>query len=367
MTFLIPKIVATAAMFAFPESGIAATHRFDESPFLRPRPFEIQGQSVFNPDIALVFDFQGRLADSAKPPQRRGIMREIEIGIVADVDPFLRTEFYLAFEQEFDKAPGDPDETEVDVEAAFGVYSGVADGLDIKIGKFAGAIGRTNRNHRDQLEFMEYPLVVSEVLGGEGLRAPGVSFNYLMPGDRFNELSLEIVDAPAGPLFGDGDLARPLFIGHYRTFFDFSDDVSSQLGFSYGNGPSVGSGDSTIYGVDYVMKWRPSGVGRAMTFESEAFWYEPGAPGSGTGFGMFAALTYEISPRIFVTGKYDYVELPDFSDTLRAYSAGVTLRLTDFEHLRAEFQRIESSSGPGRTQLVFQAVWIIGPHKAHKY
>ena len=97
-------------------------------------------------------------------------MREIEIGFVADVDPFLRTEFYLAFEQELDKAPGDPDETEIDVEAAFAVYSGVANGLDIKIGKFAGAMGRTNRNHRDQLEFMEYPLVVSEVLGGEGRR-----------------------------------------------------------------------------------------------------------------------------------------------------------------------------------------------------
>ena len=318
-----------------------------------------QTQNAFNPDMSLVFNFGARLSDSMVPPVRRAAMREIEWGISADVDPYMRAEAYIAF-----ASPLDEDEGEVEVEEAFGSYTGLAQGTDVRVGKLAGALGRINRNHVDQLDFFDYPLLVTSVLGEEGLRAPGVSWAYLFPGDRFHEVTIEALVPEDGPLFTGSDTAKPLWIGHYRTFFDFTQDLSGQLGFSYGTGPMDG-GTSNVYGADFVAKLRPGGTGRSVIFEAEAMWYE--AAGASQRNGHFASLAYELTKRLWAAARYDYVQLPDGSDTLRAVSGGLTLKMTEFQLARLEWQSIDSNAGAGRNQLLFQVQFLIGPHRAHKY
>ena len=55
------------------------------------------------------------------------------------------------------------------------------------------------------------------------------------------------------------------------------------------------------------------------------------------------------------------------SDIRKGPSLGVTLKVTEFHHWRAEFQRVESNFGPARNRLNLQFQWIIGAHPAHKY
>ncbi len=329
------------------------------------RPFElaprVQGQNAFNPDMSLVFNFGARLSDSMSPPNRRAAMREIEWGIAADVDPYLRAEAYIAFAN-----PLDEDEGEVEVEEAFGSYTGLAAGHDFRIGKLAGALGRVNRNHVDQLDFFDYPFIVTEVFGEEGLRAPGVSWAYLFPGDRFSEITVEALVPEDGPLFVGSDTGKPVWIGHYRTFFDFSRDWSGQLGFTYGTGPMDG-GTTSIYGADFVAKLRPEGTANQMVFESEAYWYEAGAAGSDLQHGHFASLAYQLTQRLWLGARYDKVQLVDGSDTLRAYTTGLTMKLSEFQLVRLELQRQDWRFGSDRTQLMFQVQFLIGPHRAHKY
>lgn len=320
-----------------------------------------QSQNAFNPDMSLVFNFGARLSDSQSPPQRRASLREIEMGLAGDVDPFLRTEAYIAFAK-----PLDEDEGEVEVEEAFGAYSGVGKNIDLRLGKIAGAVGRVNRNHLDQLDFFEYPLIVTEVFGEEGLRAPGVSASYLLPSEQFNEFTLEALVPEEGPLFGGGDAASPVWVGHYRTFRDFTEDFSAQFGATYARGPQSG-GDSTVFGLDAVAKLRPQGTGRNLVLESEAYWYKSGAPGSESRFGWFATGAYQLGNGLWASGKVESVELPDGSDTLRSCSLGLTLRKTEFQLLRLEYQQTLSDSAASRNQLVFQAQWVVGPHRAHKY
>ncbi len=321
-----------------------------------------QTQNAFNPDIAFVFNFQSRVLDTMVPPMRRSAMKEIELGITADVDPYMRTEAYIAIGSSIDGEEG-----EVEAEEAFGIFTGFGSGLDVKVGKFAGAVGRIGRNHLDQLDFLTYPLVVTEVMGGEAFRAPGISFSYLFPGGHFNELTLEaIAPQEEGPLFGEFDAGSPALIGHYRTFFDFTKDFSGQLGASYMTAKQAGE-TGRVYGVDFVGKLRPEGTGRSLILESEAYWFEAATPGSSNRVGYFASAAYQLTPRLWLGFKYDNCELPDGSDTLRAYTAGLTYRFTDFNHFRAELQRLLSASGPDRTQLVLQFQWVIGPHKPHKY
>lgn len=319
----------------------------------------VQTQNAFNPDMSLVFNFGARLSDSMSPPMRRAAMREIEWGIAADVDPYMRAEAYIAF-----ATPLDDDEGEVDVEEAFGSYTGLAAGHDVRVGKLAGAIGRVNRNHIDQLDFFDYPLIVTTVLGEEGLRAPGVSWSYLLPGDRFNELTVEALVPEDGPLFSGSDTGKPVLVGHYRTFFDFTSDLSGQLGFSYGTGPMAGE-TSNVYGADFVAKLRPEGTGRSLVFEAETLWYKAG--GGSQRNGHYASLAYELTKRLWAGARYDYVQLPDGLDTLRAVSTGLTLKMTEFQLVRLEWQNIDSNAGASRNQLMLQMQFLIGPHRAHKY
>jgi hypothetical protein len=320
-----------------------------------------QTQNAFNPDLSVVFNFGARLADSIGASGRRAALREIELGIAGDVDPFMRTEAYIAFAK-----PLDEDEGEVEVEEAFGAYTGLSRGSEIRVGKLAGALGRVNRNHLDQLDFFEYPFVVTQVFGEEGVRAPGVSWAYLFPGERFNEITIEALVPEDGPLFTGSDTGKPVLIGHYRTFFDFTSDWSAQLGASYGTGPMDG-GTSNVYGADFVAKYRPEGTGRAIVLESEAYWYEAGAPGSTLRHGHFASVACQLSNRLWLGARYDKVQLPDGSDTLRAYTGGLTYKLTEFQLARLEFQHQDWRFADSRNQIVLQVQWLIGPHRAHKY
>ena len=355
---VIGKLIGAAALAV---SGSAKV----QDPVPAQDPPARQNPSYFNPQMAIVGDFAATLADRRGEP-RRFDFREIEFGFKADADPFLTAEAYIALAKE-------DGETIIEVEEAFGRYSNLGKGLSAKFGKFAAAIGRVQRNHADQLNYLNYPLPVQDVLGEEGMRVPGASFSYLFPGNRFSEFTLEILDAgDEGPVFNNSDLSDPAFSAHYRTFFDFSEDTSAQLGFTYlsgptmfdpGTGPITGRGD--VFGIDYTMKHQP-GAGRSWTLEAEAFWTKPGRVDE-RAFGAFGRLAYEFSPKWFATIGLDYSEIPGTTNVHRAFLGGVTRKVTEFHHWRLEFERIVSNFESDRNVLTLQFQWVIGAHPAHRY
>ena len=326
-----------------------------------------QNPSYFNPQMAIVGDFAATLADRSGET-RHADFREIEFGFKAEADPFLTAEAYLGLHKE-------DGETHLEVEEAFGRYSNLGRGLSAKFGKIAGAIGRVQRNHVDQLNYLNYPLPIVDVFGDHGFRNTGASLSYLFPGNRFSELTVEFFDASGAeaPLFNSGDLSDPAVGGHYRTFFDFSEDTSAQLGFSFlsgptmfdpGTGPITGRGD--VYGVDFTMKHQPGGPGRSWTFEAEAFWTKPGGFDE-RAFGAFGRFAFEFTPKWFATVGLDYSEIPGTTDVHRSFLGGVTRKVTEFHHWRLEFERIVSNFESDRNVLTLQFQWVIGAHPAHRY
>ncbi|MBL8060210.1 MAG: hypothetical protein JNK63_05795 [Chthonomonas sp.] len=313
--------------------------------------------SDFNPQISLVSDFRSRFANSQEGGEKLSELKELELGLAADVDPFLRAEAYIAFARE-------DGENIVEVEEAFATYSRLGRGLTAKFGKIAGAVGRVQRNHADQQNWLDYPYAIQDILGEEGLKAPGASLSYLLPGDRFHEFTLEALVPDESPIFMGSDNGKPVVIGHYRTFFDFSEDLSAQLGATYAQGPNE-STRSTLYGLDYTMKFQP-GSGNAWTFEAEALWAKPGS-GAETAFGMFAAGTVQLSKTLFGTVKWDQSEIPGTDSWRRGWTVGLTLRPTEFHHWRLQFQDMQTNFGESRRTLDLQFQWMIGAHPAHKY
>ncbi|MBI5707636.1 MAG: hypothetical protein HZC36_11695 [Armatimonadetes bacterium] len=322
--------------------------------------------SYFNPQMAIIGVFDATLRDNSGE-KRHADMKELEFGFAGDVDPFMKVTAIAALTKD------EEGKSVFELEEAFGLYTKLGKGLTAKVGKFAAAIGRVQRNHPDQLDTSEYPLIIQDTMGDEGLRQSGASLSYLLPGDRFNELTFEIMDAgDEGPLFNGSSLGSPVYVGRYRTFFDFNEDLSGQLGFSYANGPTMpmaaadGAKRGDLYGVDYTMKWRPGTKGRSAHFEAEAYWAKPGGFGKRT-MGAFGRLVYEVAPRWHLTTGLDYSEIPGTSDSRHGVLAGLTFKLTEFQHWRLEWQRISSNFEPTRDVLRLQLQWLIGTHPAHKY
>lgn len=319
-----------------------------------------QLKNAFNPQISLVTDFRYNAINSDKSERKRAFLKEAELGFAADVDPFLKAEAYIAFADE-------DGESVTEVEEAFGKYTNLGKGLSAKFGKIAGAIGRVQRNHADQLNWMDYPLMVQDQLGEEGLRAGGGSLSYLLPGDRFHEFTLEVLDGKDKGIFAGSNAGSPVVIGAYRTFFDFNEDTSAQFGMSYAAGPSpIKNERSDLIAAEFTYKWQPGTSGRSLVFETEGYWGKQGGD-SKRRTGAFAALTYEVKPRLFLTTKYDYSEVPGGSDIRKGVSFGATLKVTEFHYWRAEFQRIESNFAAAKNVLNLQFQWVIGAHPAHKY
>jgi len=360
--FLSQAVALALAMSMTPAPSKSWTIHVRQDPFA-PQP-TIQtgsGQGAFTPEISLVTDFRAPIAGNISSDEKAADLKEAELGIAADVDPYLRAEAYIAFAKEDGKGV-------VEVEEAFGRYSNLGRGMSAKFGKIAAAIGRVQRNHSDQLWWLDYPLVIQDFLGDEGLRAGGASLSYLLPGDTFHEFTLEALDGRDTPLFGGSKSTTPTWVGRYRTFFDFGEDASILLGASIANGPS-GNSDrrAAVYGTDLTYKWHPGAKGKSAQFEAEAYWTKPGVPGTGTAFGAFAALTYEVRPRLHLTAKYDYSEIPGTSDIHSGLSLGATLKVTEFHHWRAEWRSISSNFDKYRSVLTLQFQWAIGAHPAHKY
>ncbi|MFN8140049.1 MAG: hypothetical protein U0R49_09655 [Fimbriimonadales bacterium] len=349
----IPSVSTLACAIALAQSGAQDTKGSSEPKTEQPPQAPVSS----NPGISLVFDFGGDLMDHQD--RRRYDFREIEFGFDSDVDPHLKAQAFVAVAKE-------DGETVVEVEEAFGRYGNLGRGLSAKFGKIAAAIGRVQRNHADQFDYLDYPFVTQDTLGDEGLRSVGGSISYLLPTSRFSEFTFEAVDANDGPLFHSANSGDMVLLGHYRTFFDFSEDLSAQLGATYANGPNDNE-RAQLYGLDYVMKWHPSSTGKSAVFETEAYWSNTGQPGDKTTFGWFASLAYQIVPRWFVTVKGDYSELPGTTDVRRGLSAGLTFKLTEFEHWRLEFQRVASNFATDKNFLSLQFQFLIGKHPAHKY
>lgn len=317
-----------------------------------------QSPTSFNPKLSMVGDFVFRLRDPDKAAETADF-REIELGFASDVDPFLKAEAYLAIEKE-------DGESRINVEEAFGQYDQLGRGISGKFGKIAGAVGRTNRNHRDQLAFMDYPLVTTDLFGEEGLRAGGASASYLVPGERFFDFTLEGLDPEDGPLFAGSRASSPVWVGHARTFFDFTPDLSAQFGVSAANGPSP-AGRSNVFGADFTMKWQPGKQGHSLLFETEAYWADRAAPGAPRTFGMFANASYEVSRNWFAGVRYDSSEIPGTSNAHVAWTANVTRKVTEFQYWRLEYRQIASNFQSVQTSLALQFQWVIGAHPAHKY
>lgn len=318
---------------------------------------------VFNPDMAAIGNFVGATGRNGVDPLPALSLQEAELTFQAIVDPYARADFFVAASSEG-----------VDLEEGFLTLTSLPGGFLAKVGKFKAQFGKVNTMHPHVLPWVDQPLVVKNLLGGEeGLNDSGVSISKLLLNPWFFlEATGELYQGNSGP-FQSHERNDVSWLGRLRAYRDITEGTNIDLGASFARGHNDVGADATtrLFGVDATVRYRPlrRAMYRRFLGRTELMWSRRGQEvGEVAAFGMYASGEYQFSRRWFAGVRYDRSD--------RAYDASLrdtagSLLLTywpsEFSQVRGQLRRITYADGVTANEALFQFLFSIGAHGAHVF
>jgi hypothetical protein len=257
---------------------------------------------------------------------------------------------------------------------------------------------------------VDQPIVITRLLGGDGLRNPGAQLSWLAPTPFYTEISLGVFnsDGETAASFRSEDstdidggepvdrtLRGPqdlLFVPRVTSSFDLSDTQTLLLGASAAFGPnnSGAHADTQIYGADLYWKWRPLNAQQGFPFvswQTEALLrrYDAATRISAddplvtlpaetlTDWGFYTQVLYGF--RLgwvaglrgeFVSGDNGTFSSDNRQDRTRI-SPNVTWYPTEFSKLRLQYNYDHGQTFGDEHSVWMQLEFLIGAHAAHKF
>ena len=370
-----------------------------------------------NPDLSAIVDFaagwysQENVTRAGDDPGHTGFnAQEVELAFQAVVDPYFRADIFLTI----------PNLGGLEVEEAFLTTTHLPWNFQLKAGVFRAGLGRQNAQHLHLQDFTRRPAINAAFLGIDGLRAPGMELNWLVPRIPFYLLlAVSVFSAQTPPAdvalqtFGGGKPWDFAYVATARAFFPTSDATSLYLGLNYAHGktaqtsttnclfPVTGSGQCPtpydnwydhLFGADLYFKWKPPNQARhyfSLAWQTEFFLrYIPdlkilGAAHPQTDGGLYSQLVAQVARRWFVGLRGELLGLPR-SDNVRqegVVAGSITLALSEFSRLRA-YGEVRVPFGPANPNAMYvsgaapsntngtlftQFEIAIGAHGAHPF
>ncbi|MBC8007114.1 MAG: hypothetical protein H7X76_03605 [Prolixibacteraceae bacterium] len=396
---------------------------------LRPAPTAAASQAApaspntFNPAISLILGGQysnlqrdpatyqigGFIpgGDEIGPGSRSFNLGESELTVSGNIDPYFSGVFIAAMTPE----------NEVEVEEAYVRNIGSIPGATLKFGRFLSGFGYLNEIHAHAWDFVDAPLVLQAFFGGQ-LKEDGIQARWLAPTPMFVEFGVETGSGSAFP----GSDRNKNGVNSGMIFAHVGDDVgisnSYRVGASYRattaqdrayddvdslDTPVTNAftGDSKIWGVDFVWRWAPNGNTVDRNFKFQAEYLRRKEDGnlafdtSGANLsdayvssqsGWYAQGAYQFMPRWRVGLRYEELDsgntaiglvnsglltAADFpglaeNDPKRT-TAMVDFSPSEFSRFRLQFARDEARFNETDNQVFLQYIMSLGAHGAHKF
>ncbi len=362
-------------------SGMYASQKTDPA----SRPYRIDG---FAPSL-------GEVA----PPPRGFSLGESELVLEANIDRLFRGRMTVALPPEEGAAPR--------VEEGFVQTLGLADGFNLKAGRFLSGIGYQNEQHAHVWDFSDAPLAYKAFFGGQ-LRNDGVQLKWLAPTDTFLKFGAEAArggNFPATDRNRNGSVLGAL-IAHAGG--DIGISQSWRAGLSWvGTDPRERPDDAdplahtysftgrsrTLIG-DFVWKWAPSGNSKSTGFKLQGEYFrrkEDGEivpvatsiaePFASRQSGWYLQGVYQFAPSWRVGYRYDRLDYGSIASAsvangslsvLAPYNPRRNTLMTDwspseFARLRLQYARDQSSLGAPDKQIWLHYIMSLGAHGTHKF
>jgi hypothetical protein len=375
------------------------------------------GANSFNPAVSLILSggYTGTTQDSARysitgfqlpadtaaGPGARGFsLGESELGLAANIDPWLRGQAHLALH---------PDNT-VSVEEAYVQTTSLGNGLTAKAGRFFSGIGYLNSQHAHTWDFADSPLAYQAMLGTQ-YGDDGLQLHWLAPTDQYLELGVEVARGRSFPGTDTGRNGAGMTALTAHTGGDIGDSHNWRAGLSVLTAQATDqgltatdaagalinnrfNGDTRVWVADAVWKWAPNGNATRTSFKLQGEYLQSTRNGSLTydtvganvtdaysavQSGWYLQAVYQFMPRWRVglrterlsAGTPAYgINATRFVDN--AYQPGKdTLMLdfnpSEFSRLRLQLAQDRSRQGLVDNQVFLQYQMSLGAHGAHRY
>jgi hypothetical protein len=338
------------------------------------------------------------------PSQRGFTLQAAELTLDGAVDPYFKALATIPLVIE----PGG--ETVVELEEAWVQTTSLPWDLQLKAGQFFANFGRQNTQHAHAWAFVDQPMVITRLLGGDGLRNPGAQLSWLAPTPNYTELTLGVFnsDGETAASFRNEDstdihggepvdrtLRGPqdlLFVPRVSSSLDLNDTQTIVLGLSGAFGPNNSGrhADTQIYGADVYWKWRPLNAQQGFPFvswQTEALLRRYDAatrlaaddplvtlPGETlTDWGFYTQLLYgfRLGWVAGLRGEFVSGNTGAFSSALRQdrtrLSPNLTWYPTEFSKLRLQYNYDHGQAFGDEHSVWMQLEFLIGAHAAHKF
>ncbi|OYZ03572.1 MAG: hypothetical protein B7Y42_00245 [Polaromonas sp. 28-63-22] len=334
-------------------------------------------------------------------PRSRGFsLAESELGLSANIDPWLRGVATIALGSD----------NSVSVEEAFVQTTSLDHGLTLKAGRFYSGIGYLNPQHVHTWDFADNPLAYRAFLGGQ-YGDDGLQLKWLAPTDRYIELGLELGRGRAFPgsdtgrnsagmtaltahIGGDIGDSQNWRAGLSRLSTKAGDQNVSAVNAAGGLVTNAFSGNTTVWVVDGVWKWAPNGNGAKTNFKLQGEYLRSTRRGSlvydlgganvpdayrSAQSGWYVQGVYQFMPRWRVGLRTERLNpgSPDFGLNAALLSGSNykpgknTLMLdynpSEFSRVRLQFAQDRAQQGAVDNQIFLQYQMSLGAHGAHKY
>ena len=338
----------------------------------------------FTPEIGAVADIATKFEKSKFDPDNanRVQVRELELVLGSNVDPYSRLDATVAFTEE----------SNVELEEAYLTRFGLPFDSTARIGRFKPKIGKMLPVHRDSIDTVDEPLVIQHYFGEEGMSKSGADLTKILdlPLSSVHQVTFGVLEGgngEDGTAFGSAR-RLPTLYGHLKNYWDITEVTNLELGLSdaLGSNNKDQSFKSNILGLDATLRHNLN-PNQEIKFQNEAFYLHRkddlvGETDEGTGefiatsnpdgnfWGGYSLLDFRLSP-LWGTGfRFDYVQPVDrlLSDPNHAeigYTGYLTFYQSEFARWRLQVSHIYRSTGENDNRVFWQGTFAIGEHK-HK-
>jgi len=326
----------------------------------------------FNPDVSVIGDFTTFSTDQKGDEQyNRFNLRQAELAFSSYVDPYARADLFMHVE------PGE-NEWHLGLCEGYLTLLELPHNLQAKIGKVKANFGKINRQHLHSLPWVDYPNMLTNYFGEEGMSAPGVSISGLLPNpwDQYIELTFEAFNNNNSTSFASSDKKDIVYLAHLKNFFELNEKSTLEIGGSFATGlndDGHNKNRTNLVGIDITYKWRPlrEGLYKSLTFQNELLVSHKNQSDGRQridSWGAYSSLEYKFSRRWSAFGRFDYSEFPDYSSRHdKAISLGLTFAQSEYCFWRLQFKHTNRNYDKDTNEVWLQCNFGLGPHRAHEY
>jgi hypothetical protein len=319
---------------------------------------------IFNPDMAVIGNFLGAVGENEIESAPALELHEAELSLQAIVDPYARADFFLS------ASPHG-----LEIEEGFLTFTTLPGGLLAKVGKMKQQFGKVNTMHAHTLPWVDQPLVMKNLLGGEdGLNDSGISVSKLLLNPLFFlEATGEVYQGNSEGVFHSHERSDVSWLGRVRGYRDITEGTNLDVGFSFTEGHNEAAADTKtrLFGVDATIRYRPlrRAIYRRFMGRTELIWSRKDLLNAdANAFGMYVSGDYQFAQRWFSGVRWDRsARANDASLIDQGPSVLLTYWPSEFSQIRGQYRRTKYAEGVTANEALFQFLFSIGAHGAHTF